>query len=130
MITDSFQSREALEQQIMFMRQSLQAANSKIWALELQVAIREWAIAGVLSRSLHLNMAIQPDMLAQANNLMTVGESMGRQAARTFIHDAELAFKEHATYAQLQCDNAIKPAQHHSTWNEFEKPDKKHWPKP
>lgn len=78
-----------------------QALQNQLKEAEYRVALAEWAVAGVISRNLHLNIDISPQMLTGADPA-ALTMHIGRTAGREFLHAAELEFKMHAEYAKLQ----------------------------
>lgn len=94
--------------------------------LELDLAIAQWAIAGILSRKLDVRIIcnLDPDI-----NALRIAKAVGDEAAHEFIRQAGLAFKDHARYTELLLNVNRNWAPHISTDREFGV-SRKHWPKP
>lgn len=87
------------------LRRELEQAAKTIRSLDLRAAIAEWAVAGVLSRNLRLNMAVSGTQLdQQRQGAMDLAHAMGCNAGDQFLHAAELAFKEHAEHSRLMAE--------------------------
>lgn len=96
-------------------------------ATELDLAIARWAIAGILSRNLHIQIQLDTTQLADQVAAVRIA---GKAAGAQFFHEAELHFKDHARLAELLAYRFSREQPVHiSTNREFEV-SRKHWPKP
>lgn len=80
------------------LRRDLERAEEKLNAMELRACIAEWAVAGLMSRDLRLQVTMSEPQL---NEAIDAARYIGDRAGSKFLHAAELAFKEHARHAEL-----------------------------
>lgn len=109
----------------MGLQMQIAGLEKQLMEAEFKRAVAEWAVAGVLSRQLHLNVEI-----ATASDPLELAKHVGRNAGYQFVHAAELQFKDHAELARLKntTNNYYDFAIHNSAPDAL--PTKSYWPKP
>lgn len=120
--------RKRVNREIEVMQKAVAATEERGRKLELDLAIAQWAIAGILSRNLHIQIQLDGTQLADQVAVVRIA---GKAAGDQFLHQAGLAFQDHARYAELKykLTAPIAWVPHISTDREFEV-SRKHWPKP
>lgn len=108
------------------LRKDAEASRAALRAQELDLAIARWAIAGILSRNLHLRVELD---LSQSTDPVHLATLVGHAAGAEFIHEAGIQFRQHAEYAALLDASRKNWTPHISTEREFEA-HRAFWPKP
>jgi hypothetical protein len=99
----------------------------ELHAQGLDLAIARWAIAGILSRNLHMNINVDPTL---ADDIPLLMRLIGASAGESFLYNAELQFKQHAEHAEVLANARQKNwTPHISTDSKFEC-SRAYWPKP
>lgn len=93
-----------------------------------KLAVAEWALSGLMSRNLHLNVGVSEIDLEQARNKDSVVRNIGACAGHQFFQAAELAFKDHAEMSRLKA--AVPPSQYYQHVATSEIPQSYTWPRP
>lgn len=93
-----------------------------------KLAVAEWALSGLMSRNLHLNVGVSEIDLEQARNKDSVVRNIGACAGHKFFQVAELAFKDHAEMYRIKAQATFKDEYRQHIASEV--PDSYTWPRP
>lgn len=105
----------------------LNDASAELRSTEFNLAIARWAIAGILSRNLHVSVNLDA---SQVDDPERMADIVGRSAGQEFLHAAELHFNQHAEHAKLLDDSRHKWVPHTSTELRTFAGHRAYWPKP
>jgi hypothetical protein len=89
-------------------------------------AVAEWALAGVLSRNLHLKLSVDTTQAQERDRLIA---HLARNAGQEFLHAAKLEFTQHAEHAELQHRHYQDYSAHISN-DPNRRPQDQYWPRP
>jgi hypothetical protein len=93
------------------LRQENEKLRADLTQAKFHAAVAEWAVAGVLTRNVSLNLAVNGTTLdQQRQDAVTLAKALGMKAGAEFLHRAELAFLKHAEYSSLmmQCPPHVR----------------------
>lgn len=121
--------RKRIESATADLRRELEQAAKTIRSLDLRAAIAEWAVAGVLSRNLRLNVSAGAQLQAE-QNAVDLARALGANAGHQFLHAAELAFKEHAEHSRLMAEVPPHTNYLHSSIDDEFSASRAFWPRP
>jgi hypothetical protein len=108
------------------LRKDVDTLQEKLRASELRACIAEWAVAGVLSRNLFVQVSEHGNMTP--SEAITYARHVGGNAGQEFLHAAELHFKDHARHSELM--SRMPPYMDYNHRSEKFAVGQSNWPRP
>jgi hypothetical protein len=88
---------ESLKLKIDLLQQEKRSLENDNEYLSFKREVAEWAVYGVINKN--LKISLDPDVLYQTG--YNISYEMGKISGKQFLHESELAFKQHAEMNEL-----------------------------
>lgn len=122
MITEE-ECRRRIDRATKDLRERIDALIDERDAAEFRAAVAEWAVAGVAAFNVRTSISNATAMQAGID----LGQEIGRNAGAQLLHNAGLAFKEHAEHCRLMRE---LPPHRDYIAPSVALPSRHYWPRP